>query len=50
MISVVGENINVKASGGIKDLATLMQFKELGVKRIGTSSGVSIMEELSKFS
>lgn len=50
MLSVVGENIHIKASGGIKDLATFMQFKELGVKRIGTSSGVAIMEELSKFS
>jgi deoxyribose-phosphate aldolase len=50
MLSVVGENIHIKASGGIKDLATFMQFKELGVKRIGTSSGVVIMEELSKFS
>ena len=50
MLSVVGNNIHIKASGGIKDLATFMQFKELGVKRIGTSSGVAIMEELSKFS
>jgi len=48
MLSVVGNNINIKASGGIRDLATLMQFKDLGVKRIGTSSGVSIMEELSR--
>lgn len=50
MLSVVGGNINIKASGGIRDLATLMQFKELGVKRIGTSAGVSIMEELSRLS
>jgi len=48
MLAVVGKNIHIKASGGIRDLATLMQFKELGVKRIGTSSGVSIMEELSR--
>jgi deoxyribose-phosphate aldolase len=48
MLSVVGKNINIKASGGIKNLATLIQFKELGVKRIGTSAGVSIMEELSR--
>jgi deoxyribose-phosphate aldolase len=50
MLSVVGKNIHIKASGGIRDLATLMQFKDLGVKRIGTSAGVAIMEELSKFS
>jgi deoxyribose-phosphate aldolase len=50
MLSVVGKNIHIKASGGIRDLATLMQFKDLGVKRIGTSAGVSIMEELSRLS
>lgn len=50
IISVVGKNINIKASGGIRDLSTLMHFKELGVKRIGTSAGVSIMEELSRLS
>lgn len=50
MLSVVGNNINIKASGGIRDLATLLQYKDLGVKRIGTSAGVSIMEEVSKFS
>lgn len=48
MISVVGKNINIKASGGIRDLTTLLQYKELGVKRIGTSSGISIMEELAR--
>lgn len=50
MLSVVGNNINIKASGGIRDLATLLQYKDLGVKRIGTSAGVSIMEEVSMFS
>jgi deoxyribose-phosphate aldolase len=50
MLSVVGNNINIKASGGIRDLATLLQYKDLGVKRIGTSAGVSIMEEVSRFS
>lgn len=48
MLSVVGKNINIKASGGIRDLATLLRYKELGVKRIGTSAAISIMEELSR--
>jgi deoxyribose-phosphate aldolase len=50
MLSVVGKNINIKASGGIRDLATLLQYKDLGVKRIGTSAGISIMDELSRLS
>lgn len=50
MLSVVGKNINIKASGGIRDLATLLQYKNLGVKRIGTSAGISIMDELSRLS
>jgi deoxyribose-phosphate aldolase len=48
MLSVVGENIKIKASGGIRDLDTLLQYKELGVKRIGTSAGISIMEDLAR--
>ena len=50
MLSVVGKNINIKASGGIRDLATLLQYKDLGVKRIGTSAAISIMDELSRLS
>lgn len=42
----VGPNIGVKASGGIRDLKTLMAMVEAGATRIGTSSGVRIMEEL----
>ncbi|WP_434035253.1 deoxyribose-phosphate aldolase [Formosa sp. 4Alg 33] len=34
----------VKASGGIRDLKTALQFIEAGADRIGTSSGVSIVE------
>jgi deoxyribose-phosphate aldolase len=35
----------VKASGGIRDLATLKIMVEAGADRIGTSSGVAIMRE-----
>lgn len=38
----------IKASGGIKNLDTAEKFIELGVDRIGTSSGVSIVKELKK--
>ncbi|WP_066220919.1 deoxyribose-phosphate aldolase [Formosa haliotis] len=34
----------VKASGGIRDLETCLQFIEAGADRIGTSSGVDIVE------
>lgn len=40
----VGDRIKVKASGGIRDLATAMSMVKAGASRIGTSSGVSIME------
>lgn len=40
----------VKASGGIKDLATLRAMAAAGADRIGTSSGVKIIEEAMKAS
>lgn len=44
----VGEEIMIKASGGIRSAPSAMQFIEAGVHRIGTSSGVSMMESLKK--
>ncbi|WP_424245157.1 deoxyribose-phosphate aldolase [Elusimicrobium posterum] len=38
--------MKVKASGGIRDLETLNKMVEAGAERIGTSSGVKIMESL----
>lgn len=38
----------VKASGGIRDLRTLISMVEAGASRIGTSAGVAIMEEYLK--
>lgn len=40
----VGEDVGVKASGGIKDLATALNMIHAGANRVGTSSGVQIME------
>lgn len=42
----VGENIGIKASGGIKNLQTALDMIEAGATRIGTSNGTKIMEEL----
>ncbi|MFA5124608.1 MAG: deoxyribose-phosphate aldolase [Patescibacteria group bacterium] len=47
MKAAVGQRVEVKASGGIKDYATALAMIEAGASRIGTSSGVKIaMEEL----
>lgn len=45
----VSEHILIKASGGIRDLATAQQMIEAGASRIGTSSGVEIMKEAMQF-
>ncbi|KAG5511844.1 hypothetical protein GH5_08158 [Leishmania sp. Ghana 2012 LV757] len=43
MLAVVGNEASVKASGGVRDHYTAMQYVQAGVKRIGTSSGVAIV-------
>ncbi len=43
--SAVGSACRIKASGGIRNLATVSALAEAGAERIGTSSGVAIMEE-----
>lgn len=45
MKSIVKDKIAIKAAGGIKTYEQAIKFIELGVKRIGTSSGVKIIEE-----
>lgn len=45
MRKAVGSRCRIKASGGIKDLATLTALVEAGAERIGTSAGAAIMEE-----
>ncbi len=39
----VGEAIKIKASGGIKDHKTALEYINLGISRIGTSSGIKII-------
>lgn len=44
MRRVVGPSIGVKAAGGIRDLDTVLAMIQAGATRIGTSSGVAIVE------
>ncbi len=44
----VGENFGVKASGGIRDYKKTLELIRAGANRIGTSSGVKIVEEYLK--
>jgi deoxyribose-phosphate aldolase len=39
----VGPEFGVKASGGIRDLATARAMIEAGATRLGTSSGVALV-------
>ena len=42
MKQTVGETMQVKASGGIRDYETAIKMIEAGASRIGTSSGIAI--------
>ncbi len=46
MKSIVGDQMEIKASGGVRDLKTAQAMVEAGATRLGTSSGVSIAKEL----
>lgn len=41
----VGSSLNIKASGGIRDFKTALDMINAGASRIGTSSGVQIIEQ-----
>ena len=45
MKSVVGDEVKVKAAGGIRDLKTALAMIEAGAERLGPSAGVAIVEE-----
>lgn len=44
MVAHVGNK--VKAAGGIRDAKSFLAMIQAGAKRIGTSSGIAIMDEL----
>ncbi|MFD0835895.1 deoxyribose-phosphate aldolase [Mariniflexile aquimaris] len=43
MKSVAKGQVKIKASGGIKDYKTALEYINLGVERLGTSSGIAIV-------
>ena len=45
MRQTVGEEIGVKAAGGVKDLAGAREMISAGATRIGASAGVRIVQE-----
>lgn len=48
MKSVVGNDVKVKAAGGIRDAETFLSMIQHGAERIGTSSGIQIIQELKE--
>lgn len=45
MRASVGDAVQVKASGGVRDLDTLLQMRDLGVTRFGTSATPTILDD-----
>ncbi|WP_299110125.1 deoxyribose-phosphate aldolase [uncultured Tenacibaculum sp.] len=43
MKDVVGNKAQIKAAGGVRDAATAQKYIKMGVTRLGTSSGVSLV-------
>lgn len=48
MKSIVGDDVKVKAAGGIRDLETCLAMIEAGAERIGSSSSIEITEAYAK--
>lgn len=46
MREVVGDKVQIKASGGVRTLEDALTFVDHGVTRIGTSAGIALVEEL----
>jgi len=45
MKSIVKDRAQIKASGGIRDLETALKYLQMGVTRLGTSSGVKLVTD-----
>ncbi len=43
MKEVVGDKAEIKAAGGVRDVETALRYIEMGVTRLGTSSGVNLV-------
>lgn len=48
LLREIVHDMGIKASGGIRDLETVLQMLNSGADRIGTSSGVQIMDSCRK--
>lgn len=48
MKRTVGDDVKVKASGGVRDLKTCLAMIEAGAERIGSSNSIKIVEEYAK--
>lgn len=48
MKQYVGDTVKVKAAGGIRDANTFIKMLEAGAERIGTSSGIAIIEAVKQ--
>lgn len=48
MRKTVGDSMEVKASGGIRDLAKMLEMIDAGADRVGSSSSVAILKEYNK--
>lgn len=48
MKKVVGDAVKVKAAGGIRDADTFIEMINAGAERIGASSGIKIINELTE--
>lgn len=46
MKSIVGNNMEIKASGGVRDLDTAKSMIEAGATRLGSSSGIKIVKQI----
>lgn len=46
MKKLVGDDVKIKAAGGIRNLETALHMIDLGVSRIGSTASVAIVEEL----
>lgn len=47
MKKILGDKVGIKASGGIRDMEFAMELIEAGAKRLGTSSGVKLLNKKS---
>lgn len=44
----IGKNVKIKAAGGVSSIEDMQKFIDLGCARIGTSRGVSLVQESSR--